>query len=202
MFGVACPSCGQRFAYVESLEGQTVTCTTCQNQFVMQGGNVPSPPPLPVATQAVGSDSMPPIVTNRPASRLPRRGKPDNTLGIILACVAGAAMIIALGGFAMMSTESPASTASGGTAGPQLEAADVAVGAFGAIFLIVCVVIGFGIYIVPTIIAVSRNHPNMAAIIALNILLGWSFLGWVAALVWSFTEVRSRHNYHYHQHGP
>jgi len=58
--------------------------------------------------------------------------------------------------------------------------------------------VGIALYVLPSIIAISRSHQNMAAIIALNVLLGWSFLGWVAALVWSFTEVTSRHNYHYH----
>jgi hypothetical protein len=28
------------------------------------------------------------------------------------------------------------------------------------------------------------------AIFLLNLLLGWTALGWIAALVWSFTEVR------------
>jgi hypothetical protein len=47
-------------------------------------------------------------------------------------------------------------------------------------------------YFVPTFIAVTRGHPNTAAIVALNILLGWSFLGWVAALVWSLTSFDRR----------
>lgn len=41
------------------------------------------------------------------------------------------------------------------------------------------------VYIIPTIIAAKRNHPNVAAIFLLNLLLGWSLIGWVAALVWS-----------------
>jgi hypothetical protein len=42
-----------------------------------------------------------------------------------------------------------------------------------------------GGYFVPTIIAIRRKHPQAVAISALNILLGWSVLGWVGALVWS-----------------
>ena len=41
----------------------------------------------------------------------------------------------------------------------------------------------------PVSVAVKRGHPNAAAIFILNLLLGWTFLGWVAALVWSFTAV-------------
>jgi hypothetical protein len=48
------------------------------------------------------------------------------------------------------------------------------------------------IYVGPTVIAFLRSHQNAAAIMALNILLGWTFLGWVAALIWSLTETRQR----------
>jgi Superinfection immunity protein len=53
---------------------------------------------------------------------------------------------------------------------------------FGLITLLVSVFI----YILPTIIA--RNKKNIGAIAALNILLGWTILGWVAALVWALTK--------------
>jgi len=45
-------------------------------------------------------------------------------------------------------------------------------------------------YLIPSIIGFSRKHQNAAAIFALNLLLGWTFLGWVAALVWSVTATR------------
>jgi len=43
-------------------------------------------------------------------------------------------------------------------------------------------------YFLPTIIATQRNHTSTGAIFLLNFLLGWTFLGWVAALIWSFTN--------------
>lgn len=46
-------------------------------------------------------------------------------------------------------------------------------------------VIIFCLYFIPAIIALSRNHHNKIPIIALNVLLGWTVLGWVAALIWS-----------------
>ncbi|HMD74371.1 MAG TPA: superinfection immunity protein [Steroidobacteraceae bacterium] len=45
-------------------------------------------------------------------------------------------------------------------------------------------------YFLPTIIAFSRNHHNACAICALNSILGWTVIGWIAALVWSLTAVR------------
>ena len=38
-------------------------------------------------------------------------------------------------------------------------------------------------YLLPAYIAHQRNHRNKLAIVWLDILLGWTFLGWVAALV-------------------
>ncbi|MGA2777206.1 MAG: superinfection immunity protein [Steroidobacteraceae bacterium] len=52
------------------------------------------------------------------------------------------------------------------------------------LFLVAC-------YFLPTIIAFARNHHNAWAIFALNFLLAWTVIGWIAALVWSLTAVRS-----------
>ncbi len=49
-------------------------------------------------------------------------------------------------------------------------------------------IISLIIYFVPTVIAIHRGHRNKVAIIVLNIFVGWSFIGWVVALVWSFTS--------------
>jgi hypothetical protein len=44
------------------------------------------------------------------------------------------------------------------------------------------------LYFVPSVIALGRGHRNMNAIGLTNLLLGWTFLGWIAALIWSFTN--------------
>lgn len=46
------------------------------------------------------------------------------------------------------------------------------------------------IYFLPALVASTRGHPNTSAITILNLLLGWTLLGWVAALVWSATATR------------
>ncbi len=48
------------------------------------------------------------------------------------------------------------------------------------------------LYFLPAIIASERIHPNSRAILALNLLLGWTFIGWVIALVWSLTAINRR----------
>lgn len=53
---------------------------------------------------------------------------------------------------------------------------------------IVLAVIALAVYFVPSFIAVNRNKRNKNAIFALNLLLGWTFVGWVVALVWSLMQ--------------
>lgn len=43
-------------------------------------------------------------------------------------------------------------------------------------------------YFIPTLAAASEKHHNLRAIFALNILLGWTVLGWIAALIWALTK--------------
>jgi hypothetical protein len=47
------------------------------------------------------------------------------------------------------------------------------------------------IYFLPAINAHSRRHHNTTAIFILTFFLGWSFVFWVVALVWSFTADRA-----------
>lgn len=42
-------------------------------------------------------------------------------------------------------------------------------------------------YMLPSIIAWRRHKRNTPAIFLLNFFFGWSFVGWVVALVWAFT---------------
>lgn len=44
---------------------------------------------------------------------------------------------------------------------------------------------GFVIYFLPTILAFARNKRDTAAILLLNLFLGWTMIGWVIALVWA-----------------
>ncbi len=45
------------------------------------------------------------------------------------------------------------------------------------------------LYFLPSFIAALRHHHSGTAIFVLNLLLGWTALGWIIALVWSFTGV-------------
>jgi hypothetical protein len=53
--------------------------------------------------------------------------------------------------------------------------------------LILINVFGWAFYFVPSMIAWTRKHHSLPAIIALNTLLGWTGLGWIGAFVWSLS---------------
>lgn len=54
-----------------------------------------------------------------------------------------------------------------------------------SIFKIVILIVTAVVYVIPSIIATKRNHRNRMAITVLNIVAGWTLLGWVGSLVWA-----------------
>jgi hypothetical protein len=52
---------------------------------------------------------------------------------------------------------------------------------------LIFILIFFVLYFIPGLVAENRRHSSRGAIIALNLLLGWTVLGWIIALVWSLT---------------
>jgi type VI protein secretion system component VasK len=56
------------------------------------------------------------------------------------------------------------------------------------LFLILILCFGLVIYFIPTIIASCNKCENFSAIFVLNLFLGWTFIGWTIALVWSFVN--------------
>lgn len=58
----------------------------------------------------------------------------------------------------------------------------------GFVIVVLALLVGVGLYFLPSIIASKRNHSNAASILVLNLFLGWTFLGWVAALIWAFSD--------------
>lgn len=54
---------------------------------------------------------------------------------------------------------------------------------FGGLLLIIA---GIGIYFIPSIVGYNKRNAN--AICLLNLFLGWTFVGWVLALVWAVAK--------------
>ena len=51
-----------------------------------------------------------------------------------------------------------------------------------AIALVILVVVAYGM---PTIVAVANKSRYIAPAVIINILLGWTFIGWVVAMVFA-----------------
>ena len=45
--------------------------------------------------------------------------------------------------------------------------------------------LGLLVYFLPSIIAIARSKRDAGSIFVLNLLLGWTFIGWIIALVWA-----------------
>ena len=63
----------------------------------------------------------------------------------------------------------------------------------GIIFLILLAILfSIVVYFLLIIVAFRRKHNNCLAIFILNLFLGWSFVGWVIALVWACTNTQNK----------
>jgi hypothetical protein len=49
-------------------------------------------------------------------------------------------------------------------------------------WLLLVVVVGL-VYFAPSILAATRRAPRLRRVIVVNLFFGWTFLGWVAAMV-------------------
>jgi hypothetical protein len=54
--------------------------------------------------------------------------------------------------------------------------------ALGIIFLML------GLYALPTLVAFKKRKRNAGGICVVNMLLGWTLIGWVVALAWAACE--------------
>ncbi len=46
----------------------------------------------------------------------------------------------------------------------------------------VIIILAVSLYLAPTIVALVRHIPNKWSVVVINVLLGWTFIGWVVAL--------------------
>jgi hypothetical protein len=58
----------------------------------------------------------------------------------------------------------------------------------GIFFFLPIVGFGFLFYFLPAILAFARNKRDTTSILLLNLFLGWTFVGWVIALVWALKQ--------------
>jgi Superinfection immunity protein len=85
-------------------------------------------------------------------------------LGVPIGCVAVGLMVLA------------------GPASAQAAGEDYS---FGIHMMILSLCLMPGLYFLPSILAATRDHPAANSIFTVNLLLGWTVVGWLVALVWT-----------------
>ena len=55
------------------------------------------------------------------------------------------------------------------------------------VYGLIMIGVAVALYFIPLFIAIKREHPSGNAIAALNLLTGWTLIGWLVALAWSLS---------------
>src|SRR5258707_29748 len=65
-------------------------------------------------------------------------------------------------------------------------------GAIGLPEMIILMMLGvcLGLYFLPKIVGIIRKKKNVAPFVLVNILLGWSVIGWIVAMVWALATIQ------------
>lgn len=59
----------------------------------------------------------------------------------------------------------------------------------GILVLLTIAIVALAIYVIPSIIAFRRQHPNRWPIFLINIVFGGTILGWIGPLIWAMGAV-------------
>lgn len=155
-----CRHCDQSIEFDSQHAGETVTCPNCGMEtilFIPQSGLIHSAP-------------------EKEVRKTPRR----KGISAFKATLIGAAVFFILFGILAYFSNDTSDGAEPNVA-KQLASAFVGLAVFGTGFIL-CLLF----YFLPSIIARKRRKRNLTAIFVLNICAGWTFVGWVIALVWAY----------------
>ena len=62
---------------------------------------------------------------------------------------------------------------------------DILLGALALIFTVCVTVAGFYLYLYPSVAAIKRKRKDVIPILFLNLIIGWTILGWGICLFWA-----------------
>jgi hypothetical protein len=63
-------------------------------------------------------------------------------------------------------------------------AGGIGVGTYLLLGLMVCT------YMLPAIVAGCRPHPSRLGVLVLNLVAGWTLIGWIAAFIWACAQTQ------------
>jgi hypothetical protein len=152
---ITCPDCGRQ------ISDRATICIGC-------GGPVESKPvDQPAIAVPLPATPAPVVTPSPPGQRLQQAAAPpaqgNGIWKVILLVILIGAIILAASG----------------------QDAEVKEGALEMTFYAIGFLFSVYIYFAPAITAHRRQHPSRDGITLLNIFLGWTLVGWVAALVWA-----------------
>jgi len=58
----------------------------------------------------------------------------------------------------------------------------------GLAVIAILITLAIAAYLLPTLIASLRRAPDLAAVVVINLLLGWTAAGWLVALILAFRQ--------------
>lgn len=196
----SCPHCRTRLKCPAAQAGRAVKCPKCGKQFRVRGpsgqqpantfADPPARPPQRPATPSIGAVPAPrPLVRGHDNRRSPSSvGGTRQQLFVVgtLAMFALCFITILAGAFFASAQASPSDSMRDVQAAKLL-----GYGIFSAVLVGMIL-----LYFVPSVVGFVREHQNAMPIFILNLFFGWSLLGWVICLAWSFSsDVRETRQY-------
>lgn len=98
----------------------------------------------------------------------------EKNVRILVACIAGLALLTAIFGFLPVSWLAGVDLSDQGAFSLIINTITLTLGAF----MMWCT------YFLPTALALQSRHPQYRFIVVVNVLLGWTLIGWFIAFFW------------------
>jgi predicted RNA-binding Zn-ribbon protein involved in translation (DUF1610 family) len=195
----SCGSCGKAFSARDEHAGRKSKCPVCGNEIEVPALAILSPAvPPPLISPSSGS-SVPPWTRQCPycAEEIKIDAKKCRYCGEFIESDESPLLPVSTGGKVQLKWIGWAVfvvlTAVGLVMIPDISEWNLNLGSIGAALIAILVlVIVLLIYLLPTAVAMSRHHPNTVPIFLVNSLIGWTLVGYVVALAWSFMAIEQR----------
>jgi hypothetical protein len=179
---IHCPTCGNPFRVELLPAGTLAACPSCKSQFAV--------PPLPPENPSTGDqDTLPPRFEPFLQQQLPKIESVASSVKhvvdrlslvqfvcwFVIAALHLLLLLLGVIGAIVAMFDRDQNVASSIVSLPMLQ------------FV-------FAIYLIPTHIALFRNHKSSAPIFVINLLLGWICIGYVVSLAWSLYGIGTSPN--------
>jgi len=176
-----CPKCGARVE-VPAIISEAIGFPDDFDAFLQkQSSDAPQPPPPPLPPKARSSNAHSGL-PNIPVTSAPRDNRTQGvkiTRSQVLTRTLG---LVAAGLYALFFLGAIAAQIFGDKTSETPGFVEVLPGLLFAPLLIVG---GLVFYCAPTMVAYVREHQNTVPIMILNLVFGWTLLGWVGSLAWA-----------------